>query len=1122
MWPLRFAPAIAACVALLVSGPAFAGESLAGVGELILTGRAAEARTRLTSARDAFVAKGDRAGEAATDLLLGFAETTLGDATAARSSLERAASTFIAADEHFGAWLSLTTLARFETESGRPRDAIALHEKALQLLDEAADPQSRLSVTTIEVLGIVFGASPERIQMLAAAPELTKTLRISLAEVVSRIAYGQTLLAVGELEKADDQLTQAAAMGAMFGHMLDGMLATPMGDLRKRQWRFDEARQYYETALNMGVMPMPVIFVRPASVEIDLLGKLAEIDVLTGHVDDALGRNDRERTLARDSEPAREPWIWIERGSLLQQAGRIRDAEKAYREALVAAERFPDVHPVGAVHTELGLLDYYAGNYGKAASDFAKAIEIFQELKEDKVEALLWTLLADVHLAIDSRVSAAEAIARAKELATTSHFSTAGTIADFLDATLKRRQGERADVRGAFAALLADREAQGLVTSDEAKRFMTDIFLMNVGMTPPDSARISGDGVELLQPMALIMRGVPLAASGDYAGARAIWSKATELFSSRDVHAVFEGLIASSYWREGKLDDAIRHFKSSTEILETVASDVRVEEMLTSYLGARHQLYEHLVEMLVREGRTGEAFEETERARARAFLQMIGNRRVGARGADPHLVDQADIQRRRIDAMDQSIRRAPSGEEAALLKRELVAARHEYEALMVRVKVSNPEYAALTTVDTVPLDVIRKELPDRTTMIAYFVTPAGVHAWIIDRATVDYVRLPIDTAALRRITCWARQFSPPEDDAGQRGVMVQTGPCRDAATADEAYAMLIAPLRAKIRHQRLVIVPHRELHYVPFAALHDAESGCYLIEDYTIVYAPSATAWRFLRRHEPPVSGRALVLGDPAGSIGPLKGAAQEARMVAGRLGTTALLGTEACERLLRDLDPRIDLLHIAAHARYDGANPLFSFIALAPEGEQYDGNLEAQEILADVDLTRVNLVVVSACSTAAGKPSAGDEIVGLTRALLYAGTPAVLSTLWEIDDIASTTLMDKFYERFVSGEPAADALRDAQLAMLRDEVFQSPRFWAAFSLHGDPGGTWRRERIQETDPVILRGCEKIQSDRSCGGRRPSASLRLLRDVPASPRRRASQLASSRSQSRSLWIFHSL
>jgi CHAT domain-containing protein len=1046
-----------------LDGPAFADDPLAGVGALIMNGRAAEARTRLTSARDAFVAQGDRAGEAVTDLLLGFAESALGDLTAACSSLDRAASKFVAVDEPFGAWLSLTTLAQFETLSGQPREAIALHERARQLLDAAADPKSRLSFETIEVLGLVWGASEEQIRTLAMAPELGKTVLINLAEVASHIAYGQTLLAVGELEKADEQLTQAAAKGAMFGDVFDGILATPMGDLRKRQWRFDEARQHYETALHTSPTPT---FMRPPSAEIDLLAKLAEIDVLTGRVDEALAWNDREQTLARNSEPAREPWILIERGSLLQKAGRVRDAEKVYGEALAAAERLHDVHCIGAVHTELGLLQYYAANYGKAAAALAKAIEVFQELQEGKAEALLWTLLADVHLMIDSQVSAAEAIGRAKELAKTSHFSMAGTIADFLDATLKWRKGEPADVRGAFAALLAEREAYGLLASDEAKRFMTEMIAMNIEMTPPDATRIAGDGVELLQPMALMLRGLPLAASGDYAGARAIWSKARELFNSRDMHAVFDGLIASSYWREGNIDDAIRHFRKSTETLETVATDVRVEEMLTSYLGARHRLYEHLVEMLVRDGRAGEAFEESERARARAFLQMIGNRRVGDRGADPRLVREADIQRRRINAMDQSVRTAASAGEAALLKRELVAARHQYEALMVRVKVSNPEYAALTTVETLPVDVIQSELPDGTTMIDYFVSGNGVHAWIIDRATLDHVRLPIDANGLRRLTCWARQFSRHEDHFDPRGVTV-TGACDDATTADEAYAMLIAPLHAKIRHQRLVIVPHRELHYVPFAALHDAKRNRYLVEDYTIVYAPSATAWRFLRRHRPPVSGRALVLGDPAGSLGSLEGAAREAKLVAGWLGTTALLGADACERLIHDLDPKVDLLHIAAHARYDGANPLFSFVALAAEGEEYDGNLEAHEILADVDLTGVNLVVVSACSTAVGKPSAGDEIVGLTRALLYAGTPAVLSTLWEIDDVASTVLMDAFYERLVSGRPAADALREAQLSMLRGDMFQSPRLWAAFTLHGDPQVTWRQIRPETAPPPL-------------------------------------------------------
>lgn len=1051
-----FRIAFAVCFAVLVSGSALADDPLAGVGELITTGRAADARAQLSSARDAFLATGDRSGAAVASLFLALAETSLDDLTAAHASLDQAASMFVAADEPFGAWFALAALARLETVSGRPREAIPLHERALQLLDTAYDPGSRFPLRTIEALGIAFGMPAEQFRVFDLRPELVRTLLVPFAEFTSHVSYGQTLLEAGELEKAEEQLTQAANMGATFGNVADTMIAAPMGDLRKRQWRFDEARQYYETALNSDAMP--AMLMDQQSAKIDLLARIAETDVLMGRVDEALAMNDRERALARDSKPAREPWILIERGSLLQKAGRLRDAEKAYGEAFVTGQRLHDVQSIGAVHTQLGLLHYYAADYGKAAAAFAEAIRIFQGLKEDKVEAILWTLLADVHLAIDSDVSAAEAIGHAKELAKTSKFAMAGAVAAFLDTMVKWRQGERADIRAAFAALLAERDAQGLFASAEAKQFMADVVAMNIAMVPPEPSRISADGAELLRPMALLAQGLPLAARGDYAGARAIWSKARELFDSRDVHAVFEGLIAATYSREGKTDDAIRHFRAATEALETVATDVRVEEMVTSYLGsARHQFYDQLIDLLVRAGRAGEAFEESERARARAFLQMIGNRRVGDRGADPHLTSEADIQRRHIAAVEQSVRTAATKEEASRLQRELVTARHEYEALMVRVKVSNPEYAALATVETLPADAIQNELPADTTMIDYFVAANGVHAWIIDRTMLEHVRLPIDAAALRRLTAWARQFGLRADHPGTRGAASTVTASADAATADEAFAMLIAPLQAKIRHRRLMIVPHRELHYVPFAALHDAKSKRYLIEDYRIVYAPSASAWRFLRRSTPPVSSHALVLGDPAGSMGgALKGAADEATKVAGRLGTTALLGADACERLIHDLDPRVDLVHIAAHARYDAANPLFSSIALAAEGDAYDGNLEAQEILAEVNLTKVNLVVVSACNTAFGNPSAGDEIVGLTRALLYAGTPAVLSTLWEIDDTATTALMNAFYERFVTGLPAADALREAQLSMLRGHVFQSPKLWAAFALHGNPEVTWR------------------------------------------------------------------
>ena len=91
---------------------------------------------------------------------------------------------------------------------------------------------------------------------------------------------------------------------------------------------------------------------------------------------------------------------------------------------------------------------------------------------------------------------------------------------------------------------------------------------------------------------------------------------------------------------------------------------------------------------------------------------------------------------------------------------------------------------------------------------------------------------------------------------------------------------------------------------------------------------------------------------------------------------------------------------------------------------------------------------MLSACETGLGQLSRGDELVGLQRAFLHAGTPAVVTTLWKVDDRASFVLMRRFYDALASNGPA-EALRRAQRASLAEEPH--PFYWAAFGLAGDP-----------------------------------------------------------------------
>ncbi len=207
----------------------------------------------------------------------------------------------------------------------------------------------------------------------------------------------------------------------------------------------------------------------------------------------------------------------------------------------------------------------------------------------------------------------------------------------------------------------------------------------------------------------------------------------------------------------------------------------------------------------------------------------------------------------------------------------------------------------------------------------------------------------------------------------------------------------------------------------------------------------------------PPASAgplKPLVLGDPVTHLARLPAARGEAEAVARLLGVEPLLGEQATEAALFAAAPRTSLLHIAAHGTYVPESPLFSAIQLA-EGGDHDGSLHVHEVWDRLDLKNVRLVVLSACDTAAGEPTRGDEIVGLTQAFLVAGAPAVIATLWPVDDEASARLMTAFYRLFQQGETAAAALRAAQRSMMADPATAAPYYWAGYTLVGDPEARW-------------------------------------------------------------------
>ena len=263
----------------------------------------------------------------------------------------------------------------------------------------------------------------------------------------------------------------------------------------------------------------------------------------------------------------------------------------------------------------------------------------------------------------------------------------------------------------------------------------------------------------------------------------------------------------------------------------------------------------------------------------------------------------------------------------------------------------------------------------------------------------------------------------------------------------------------------IVFIPHDSLFLVPFPALINAD-GEYLIQNHTILTAPSIQVLDLTRQNRRPPKPNPnpedfLIVGNPTmprvenretGEIQTLKyleGAEDEAVTIAELFNTQPLLWDNATETAVTERMTTAEIIHLATHGLLDygretGPLDFPGAIALAP-GHGEDGLLTSAELL-DMEL-QAQLVVLSACDTGRGRLSS-DGVIGLSRALIGAGVPNVMVSLWSVPDAPTADLMTEFYQQWQTTGNKAQALRSAMLTMM--ETHPDPFNWAAFTLIGE------------------------------------------------------------------------
>jgi hypothetical protein len=277
--------------------------------------------------------------------------------------------------------------------------------------------------------------------------------------------------------------------------------------------------------------------------------------------------------------------------------------------------------------------------------------------------------------------------------------------------------------------------------------------------------------------------------------------------------------------------------------------------------------------------------------------------------------------------------------------------------------------------------------------------------------------------------------------------LIEKLPQRALASPDESvwrelYELLVAAWDSELDGvRRLVVVPDGPLHYVPFQALQSPETERYLIQDYEVSYAPSATLLTLASRTRPGRRDTALALGYDGGQL--IHVSAEMGTIAGAFPGLTMFTGDQASRERLKEFASQADVVHIAAHGDFRPDAPLFSFVALA------DGRWQVTDIYQQ--RLDVSLVTLGACWTGRGRLTGGD-LMGFAHALFYAGVQSTLVSLWPIHDASTAALMAAFYRGLREGQRKAEALRQAQVMLLNSECWGNPIYWAPFCLMGADG----------------------------------------------------------------------
>jgi tetratricopeptide (TPR) repeat protein len=805
-------------------------------------------------------------------------------------------------------------------------------------------------------------------------------------------------------------------------------------------------------------------------VEARYLHSLADYHSHIGEYDKALEIEKRAGELwHRNNALLDEAWSFLPAlGVLRIRFGDFAGELECYEKALTINRTL--LYPWGEASNLLALGSVYewGGDFSKAIESYMQALAIAQkrDIKESALNAysglaLIYRELGDVENArkyLQYYLDSAQAQGLKSERASAlnefgllylDRIKDYGKALSYFEESLSlaRLTGYRAlegvatgNVGVAYARQGKYREA--LVRQDEGLRIVREIKAQDLEM------------------QGLNLKGETHYSLKEYDLALDCQIKAREIaafFGARSEQWQYELEAGKIYEAKGDATKAVESYENAAETLKGIKNRITNEKLLKDFSEQEKQtdVYKRLIALLLKSGRTEEAFRYIEESKSKIVKDAFGNVKPAAE--DPALkqtliaVDKVETKKEAIEGEIQKEKQKPADSQDAkkleILTSTLATTEGEFNQWMMKLKFQNRKIYDALSIKPAELADVQRQIPAGAVFLEYFISPDQLYILCIGQGLFRAESAAIaETDLTTAVNRFVRLCQEPPSG----------GTDKVLALGKQLYKDLVAPVEDVVdRYETVVIVPFGVLYYLPFQALVKETDGKaeYLIERKRICYTTSATFADILKNQSHGVRSL-MAFGNPDGS---LPAAAEEVRTLRDRIfkaDATVLVSKDATKEAFLRQAKDFNILHLATHGVIE-ANPLESYLLFAgPTKESQE--LTLLEVAGYTALRAKNsLVFLSACQTAkeAGKAGTGSELITLAEAFAMAGAPTLIATLWEVEENSTRQLALTFYDELINKKKdKLDALRAGQIALIRSAEYSHPFFWAPFIMIG----SWR------------------------------------------------------------------